>query len=135
MICADRLIVNILLAVAVAKVLLLGLNVNYTTNALMKTIVQNAKTEYQKGVTTMTNEKALKELKRQVELWGKGTDFAYSLPPLKVAIKALEKQIPKKPNYKSEYLMRFCPNCDYPLPLFFKFCNHCGQALDWSDAE
>ena len=48
---------------------------------------------------------------------------------------ALEKQILKKPNYKSEYLMRFCPNCDYPLPLFFKFCNHCGQALDWSDVK
>lgn len=55
---------------------------------------------------------------------------------LKTAVKRLiEKQIPKKPNYKSKHLMRFCPNCDYPLPLFFKFCNHCGQALDWSGTE
>ena len=42
-----------------------------------------------------------------------------------------ERFIPKKPKYKSEYLMHFCPNCDYPLPLSFKFCNHCGQAVDW----
>ena len=46
-----------------------------------------------------------------------------------------ERFMPKKLNYKSEYLMHFCPNCDYPLPLSFKFCNHCGQALDWSDTE
>ena len=50
MICADKLIVNISLAEAVVKVLLLGLSVNYITNALMKTIVQNAKTEWRKGV-------------------------------------------------------------------------------------
>ena len=51
----------------------------------------------------------------------------------KIAITALEKQLPKKPNYKSEYLMHFCPNCDYPLPLSFKFCNNCGQALKWGE--
>ena len=48
---------------------------------------------------------------------------------------AIEKQIPKKPIYKIEELFRLCPNCDFPLPLHFKFCNSCGQALDWSDTE
>ena len=51
------------------------------------------------------------------------------------AIVALEKQIPKKPIYKIEELFRLCPNCDFPLPLCFKFCNRCGQALNWSDTE
>ena len=54
---------------------------------------------------------------------------------IKTAISALEKQIPKKPIYKTEELFRFCPNCDFPLPLCFKFCNGCGQALDWGDDE
>ena len=71
----------------------------------------------------MTNEKALKDLKRQVELWGKGTDFAYSLPPLKIAIKALEKQIPKKP-------FQACGHATYST---MNYCPICGQALDWSD--
>ena len=49
--------------------------------------------------------------------------------------KALEKQIPKKPIYKTEELFQLCPNCDFPLPLHFKFCNHCGQALVWENEE
>lgn len=61
---------------------------------------------------------------------------------LTVAIEALEKQIPKKPiedGYYDEPCV--CPNCgsnvineadnDYQ----FNHCYHCGQALDWSDAE
>lgn len=55
---------------------------------------------------------------------------------LKVVLsKALEKQIPKKPIYEIEELFRICPNCAFPLPLHFKFCNECGQALDWGDCE
>ena len=52
-----------------------------------------------------------------------------------ISISAIEKQIPKKPIYKTEELFRLCPNCDFPLPLHFKFCNDCGQAIDWSDTE
>jgi hypothetical protein len=62
----------------------------------------------------MTPQKAIKELKRQVECWKNGTSFAYSLPPLKVAISALEKQIPKKPyllNYGGYEVENWrCPN-------------------------
>lgn len=59
------------------------------------------------------------------------------------ALKALEKQTPKKPeNYAIDnngYMIYDCecPNCHkshrecYP----FAYCNHCGQALDWSDTE
>ena len=95
----------------------------------------------------MTNEKALKDLKRQVELWGKGTDFAYSLPPLKIAIKALEKQIPKKPDLEGDgydengelvYDTGYCPNCRHEFEVYYdatKYCPNCGQALDWGDSE
>ena len=64
---------------------------------------------------------------------------------LKVAIQALEKQIPKKAvNYDKHYYK--CPCCNEDLEidddmLFVydeeppKFCIKCGQKLDWSDAE
>lgn len=62
-----------------------------------------------------------------------------------MAIKALEKQIPKKPvNYDKHYYK--CPCCNEDLEidddmLFVydeeppKFCIKCGQKLDWSDEE
>lgn len=68
-----------------------------------------------------------------------------------LAIKALEKQIPKKPNYEYEQtgngissVIRFpiCPSCNgiddgeqYSVGVNEKFCCNCGQALDWSDKE
>ena len=50
--------------------------------------------------------------------------------------KALEKQIPKKP-YKINDEWAKCPFCkssmiDHREP---NFCEHCGQALDWSNTE
>ena len=63
----------------------------------------------------------------------------------KMAIQALEKQIPKKPvNYDKHYYK--CPCCNEDLEidndmLFVydeeppKFCIKCGQKLDWSDEE
>ena len=74
----------------------------------------------------------LGEIKRKAIEHGIKTEYLLNE---KAIINALEKQIPKKPNYKSDYLMHFCPICDFPLPLCFKFCNHCGQALDWSEND
>ena len=51
-------------------------------------------------------------------------------------IKALEKQIPKKP-----YNTVCCPLCKVEVELQpidteqVTYCLHCGQAIDWSDAE
>lgn len=69
---------------------------------------------------------------------------------LKFAVKAVEKQIPKKMSIKiSDYMIKgylyrdkcgYCPNCgefrgnlDYqPHKIIkYKFCPDCGQALDW----
>ena len=73
---------------------------------------------------------------------------------LDVAIQALEKQIPKKPNkaidsswgVKKE--VHTCPVCDYYLTEVhfiepqkiesnkkITYCETCGQAIDWSDEE
>lgn len=63
------------------------------------------------------------------------------------AIEALEKQIPKKPDYEGDgyddsgnliYDTYYCPNCygfyeiDYDR---YNFCPNCGQRLDWGDEE
>ena len=61
-----------------------------------------------------------------------------------MAIKALEKQIPKKPpvvNRPSIFVkVPVCPNCstsEHYQPLYekTKYCSNCGQKLDWSDEE
>ena len=58
-----------------------------------------------------------------------------------MAIKALEKQIPKKPpvvNRPSIFVkVPVCPNCstsEHYQPLYgkTKYCSNCGQKLDWS---
>ena len=61
-------------------------------------------------------------------------------PALEMAIKALEKQIPKKPIENDTYGEYYkCPICNkYIVDNFgcgYKFCRECGQAIDWSDEE
>ena len=61
-----------------------------------------------------------------------------------LAIKALEKQIPKSPTldivYPSGIRSYKCPVCEkgclVRTDLYYpKYCSNCGQALDWSDTE
>jgi len=51
-----------------------------------------------------------------------------------MAIEALEKQIPKKPEQTVE---RFkCPNCGgWAGFSTYRHCMSCGQKIDWSDSE
>lgn len=63
----------------------------------------------------------------------------------KLAIKALEKQNPQRPDLEGDgyhdgelvYDMGYCPRChqyyeiEYHTP---KYCWNCGQALDWSES-
>ena len=56
---------------------------------------------------------------------------------MRMAIQALEKQIPKKPYKDNEngiYEKEYCPICNRSL---FPNDHHCicGQAIDWSDEE
>lgn len=55
---------------------------------------------------------------------------------LKTAKEALEKQIPRKPvenGYRDGELV--CPYCGSELDDIYKprFCDYCGQRLDWSE--
>ena len=53
-----------------------------------------------------------------------------------LAIKALEKQIPKKPIFTEDKQFALCPCCDMKgLTDKQKYCDNCGQAIDWSDEE
>lgn len=52
------------------------------------------------------------------------------------AIKALEKQIPKKVNNREEhadYIEGNCPDCDLPVCDVDNYCSKCGCLLDWSE--
>ncbi len=71
-------------------------------------------------------------------------------PVYEVAVKALEKQIPKKPLLRmcgdcqkdcvdcDRYEDR-CPNCNGGLYAdsgkLYEYCPNCGQKLDWSEQE
>ena len=50
-----------------------------------------------------------------------------------MAIKALEKQIPKKPTDRCMY--KECPACGEVEIEFCKYCPSCGQNLDWSEEK
>lgn len=62
---------------------------------------------------------------------------------IKLAIQALEKQVPKKmiktPHAHIDLtLMYRCPSCDTEYNRFYenkKYCMECGQKLDWSDTN
>lgn len=56
-----------------------------------------------------------------------------------MAKKSLEKQIPKKANISIKGTTGwntkcYCPNC-HAFISRGKYCDKCGQALDWSDTE
>ena len=66
--------------------------------------------------------------------------------PLTIAIDALEKQIPKKPQLESDgysdgelvYDTWICPKCgeDYEIDCHdYKYCPECGQRIDRGDIE
>lgn len=67
-------------------------------------------------------------------------------PTLKKAKNALEKQIPKRPNYEAHgyadgglvYDTAYCPVCEHEFDYGIyewgsDYCQDCGQALDWSE--
>lgn len=59
----------------------------------------------------------------------------------KLAVNALEKQVPKKVIYVDEHFfyVAYCPACGSYVgtgsATHVKFCRNCGQALDWSERQ
>ena len=98
----------------------------------------------------MTNEEVLNWFKDDLKN-GKCSDECPQCNAMEKAIEALEKQIPKKPQYVDTRFRHHgrkisdgssldkcykCPNCNSHIFHVFdseKCCKYCGQALDWSD--
>ena len=108
----------------------------------------------------MTESEAIEKLKNmrlfmQIEDKNNDCKFTeYDYKANEMAIQALEKQIPKKPNktidlsWGIQKEAHTCPVCDYYLTEVhfiepqkiesnrkITYCETCGQAIDWSDEE
>lgn len=57
-------------------------------------------------------------------------EAAQYIGALKLAISALEKQVPEKPMNKY-----YCPSCEEQLMGKVNYCEECGQAIDWSEGS
>lgn len=80
----------------------------------------------------MTPQEAIKELSYDNTAYG----GKCTKEVREVAIKALEKQIPKKVNNREEhadYIEGNCPDCDLPVCDVDNYCSKCGCLLDWSE--
>lgn len=96
----------------------------------------------------MTNEEAIEIIKNMSICLARGNGKLQFFTALKTAIKALEKQIPKKPlkQVKTIYLSKatevLCPACNKSVCTWITldshskkvpYCRYCGQMLDWSE--
>ena len=43
---------------------------------------------------------------------------------------AREKQVPRKPEKSN--MQNICPECSGKVLMYYDYCAHCGQAIDWS---
>lgn len=81
----------------------------------------------------MTENEASTILKAEIVHHPEYSVFAEALG---LAIQALEKQIPKKPDFTEDKEFALCPCCNgNGLTDKQKYCDNCGQKLDWSDEE
>lgn len=93
----------------------------------------------------MTEMEAIKELQDNVDLpYG----VTVSDEASKIAIQAIEKQIPKKPEYEADgyadgelvYDYAKCPICGHDFEYGIndwgcEYCSDCGQKLNWGSDE
>ena len=94
----------------------------------------------------MTESEAISRIKYRIDTAskavGKGED-GKAFEDLELAIKSLEKQVPKKPKMRhiksyDGFNDGWCPCCEEYIQeneydMFY--CQMCGQKLDWSDEE
>lgn len=80
----------------------------------------------------MTNEEVIENLKYLISDDCTDTQHDF-VKEIKIAIEALEKQVPKKPPNHDGMV---CPSCNskarYGHPYEY-YCPHCGQAIDWEE--
>ena len=80
----------------------------------------------------MTYEEAIENLKYLISDDCTDTQHDF-VKEIKIAIEALEKQIPKKPYW--EYGVWHCKSCGLDVFRDDFFCPICGQEIDWEDDE
>ena len=97
----------------------------------------------------MTESEAIKEIRFNMSTIGLSNEAAKRVVEARdMAINALEKQIPKKPEYEADgyadgelvYDYAKCPICGHDFEYGIndwgcEYCSDCGQKLDWSDEE
>lgn len=90
----------------------------------------------------MTESKAIKKIKEfgLHHAIGDLPNSALTVKAFEMAISALERQTPKKPDNYAEIpessgstLEGDCPTCGATLCSVFNFCTDCGQAIDWRE--
>jgi formate dehydrogenase maturation protein FdhE len=88
----------------------------------------------------MNPKEAIKRIQDHNERHSKEPFAIHITEALNMAIKALNKQIPKKP-YANDDGWLCCPNCGETFAMFDKLgrrllcCGCCGQKLDWSEVD
>lgn len=95
----------------------------------------------------MTYEEAKRILNTFIEINGR-IELPIVIQGVTKGIEALEKQIPKKPKTKKESEYSYCYDCancggyiiskidgEWIAGRRKKYCDHCGQAIDWSDEK
>ena len=87
----------------------------------------------------MTESEAIKILQRDLQIQLENKALPDGIEAIQIAIQALEKQIPKKPIfYAHDYYCSVCNslvgNNEFEWKRF-KYCDTCGQKLDWGDEE
>ena len=95
----------------------------------------------------MTAQEAIKDIRRQLaEIESEDADVTISIESLRMGIKALKKQIPKKPNLEGDgywngqlvYDTWICPCCEKGYEVDYEeydYCPNCGQKIDWGGAN
>ena len=89
----------------------------------------------------MTESEAIEKLKNMrlfMQITDKNSEHKFAEDDYKaneMAINALEKQIPKKPEEMDciGFDTLVCPKCKMALYLYEPYCDNCGQAIYWSD--
>lgn len=103
-------------------------------------------------------ERAIETLKDMKSYFNDRSHRQYSMPAINLAIEALEKQIPKKPNIYTDVRNELypdgadkgtedidtyvCPACDMYIvececleEYMPAYCDDCGQKLDWGNED
>ena len=89
----------------------------------------------------MTESEAIKILQRDLQIQLENKALPDGIEAIQIAIQALEKQVPRKVKNSGDRIPFewYCPSCGELLcddgykDTYIKYCEHCGQKLDWSD--